>query len=126
MYFCLNMLQYVLKALFFLRTFSNAEKNNCLAFMHAKGFIYFVLTHVCFRACYCQGRAVALALILFICGLVSASVGGVYWLGKSEKPAAPFFILGALTLIPGGYYTYISWQAYRGVDGFSFSQLPEF
>jgi len=73
-----------------------------------------------------RGRAVALALILFFCGLVSASVGGVYWLGKSEKPAAPFFILGALTLIPGGYYSYISWQAYRGVDGFSFSQLPEF
>lgn len=38
----------------------------------------------------------------------------------------PLLLLGALMFIPGAYHTRIAYYAYKGYEGFSFEDIPEF
>ena len=49
-----------------------------------------------------------------------------YWWPDSnwKEQSIAFLVLGSLSFIPGSYVTYVTYCAYRGVQGYSFSQIP--
>uniref|UniRef100_A0A0L8GL10 Transmembrane protein 230 n=1 Tax=Octopus bimaculoides TaxID=37653 RepID=A0A0L8GL10_OCTBM len=38
----------------------------------------------------------------------------------------PLLILGALMFIPGSYHVMIAYYAYKGYEGYSFEDIPDF
>ncbi len=37
-----------------------------------------------------------------------------------------FFLLGSIMFIPGSYHSFLAFQAFRGVEGFSFDEVAIF
>ena len=38
----------------------------------------------------------------------------------------PFLIIGSITFIPGSYYSFIAYGAWRGYKGYSLSLIPDY
>ena len=68
-------------------------------------------------------RTVLLTLFLFIIG-VTFMVLGIVYLNSSEKSSTAFFVIAALTIIPGAYQVYYITRILKGDDGYRFSQIP--
>ena len=64
----------------------------------------------------------AVGLLLF--GSVLLGVGLDQWLTNPKGHWVILAVLGSLTFLPGFYFSRIAFLAWRGYDGFSFSQLP--
>ncbi|PNW88483.1 hypothetical protein CHLRE_01g031600v5 [Chlamydomonas reinhardtii] len=72
-------------------------------------------------------KKVALAIGLLVVGTVLLSVGlGLYLSGKQEQGGLPLIILGSITFIPGSYHTRIAYLAWKGRNGYSLNQIPDF
>ncbi|XP_003742753.1 transmembrane protein 230 [Galendromus occidentalis] len=73
-------------------------------------------------------KSIFSAVLLFIGGSILLSVA--ISINLSLLPAAfhesmwGLYTLGGLLFIPGCFYTYIAYQAYYGVPGFSYSDIP--
>ncbi len=37
-----------------------------------------------------------------------------------------FIVIGSLMFVPGSYYSYLAYYAYRRAPGFTFDDIPEF
>ena len=37
-----------------------------------------------------------------------------------------FFLLGAIMFIPGSYHTFLAFQAFRGIEGYTFDEVSVF
>mmetsp|Transcript_19457 Transcript_19457/g.23280 ORF Transcript_19457/g.23280 Transcript_19457/m.23280 type:complete len:99 (-) Transcript_19457:536-832(-) len=72
-------------------------------------------------------KAILLALFLFLVGSISMISGLVIWLGDyaHEHHGMSLFGVGLLMFMPGMYHTIIIYKAWRGIEGYSFSSLPE-
>lgn len=71
-------------------------------------------------------KKVALALFLFLAGF-SMLAGGLYiWYTRpSEGRATALLILGSICFMPGAYYTRVAYMAWRGVEGFSLTNISD-
>ncbi|KAI8478013.1 hypothetical protein Bbelb_442530 [Branchiostoma belcheri] len=76
-------------------------------------------------------RAIGLATVLFLLGTALLTVGslllaGVYIDPQYSDRTWPVLLLGLLVFIPGGYHVFIAYNAWRGVKGYSFDDIPEY
>jgi len=69
-------------------------------------------------------RAVALAVGLFLAGCALLTSGLLMWY-EGFPHALSMIIIGSIIFLPGFYFTRIAYKAWRGVEGFSFSDIPE-
>eukprot|EP00164_Ancoracysta_twista_P002253 GFYU01002980.1.p1 GENE.GFYU01002980.1~~GFYU01002980.1.p1 ORF type:complete len:131 (-),score=28.24 GFYU01002980.1:125-517(-) len=60
---------------------------------------------------------------LLIVGVVFTILGLVYLFEEGDDRSAAFFIIGGITILPGGYHSWILFNAWRRVPGFKFSQV---
>ena len=68
-------------------------------------------------------KTVLLTLFLFIIGLLFLVLGFVYYnLDRTRSTA--FFVIAAITVIPGGYQTYYIYRILKGDGGYRFSAIP--
>ncbi|CAN6915329.1 unnamed protein product, partial [Brassica oleracea] len=69
--------------------------------------------------------ALAVALLVFgALGIVSGFFMAYNRVGGDRGHGIFFIVLGCLLFIPGFYYTRIAYYAYKGYQGFSFSNIP--
>ncbi|KAF3591800.1 hypothetical protein DY000_02027582 [Brassica cretica] len=72
-------------------------------------------------------KEIALAVALLVFGAL-AIVSGFFMaynrVGGDRGHGVFFIVLGCLLFIPGFYYTRIAYYAYKGYQGFSFSNIP--
>lgn len=75
-------------------------------------------------------KAILLASVLFIIGTVLIITGSLLLTGiinaKYADRTWPVLIIGALMFIPGAYHVRIAYYAYKGYQGFSYEDIPEF
>ncbi|ELT93559.1 hypothetical protein CAPTEDRAFT_20122 [Capitella teleta] len=75
-------------------------------------------------------RAIALAAGLFLLGSMLIIVGSMLLSGFIDAQYAdrtwPVLILGLLMFIPGAYHVHLAYNAYKGVPGYSYEDIPEF
>lgn len=75
-------------------------------------------------------KAILLATVLFSIGTILLVVGALLLSGNISAEYAdrtwPVLIIGALMFIPGAYHVRIAYYAYKGYDGFSYDDIPEF
>ncbi|XP_035661463.1 transmembrane protein 230-like [Branchiostoma floridae] len=76
-------------------------------------------------------KAIGLATILFLLGTALLTVGslllaGVYIDPQYADRTWPVLLLGLLVFIPGGYHVFIAYNAWRGVKGYSFDDIPDY
>ncbi|KAL8613360.1 hypothetical protein ACOMHN_052599 [Nucella lapillus] len=75
-------------------------------------------------------KAIFLATVLFVVGSTLIVIGALLLSGMINSKYAdrtwPVLILGALMFIPGVYHVRIAYYAYKGYDGFSYEDIPEF
>ena len=73
-------------------------------------------------------RSIVLAVFLFVAGgglLVWGSLLFAGVIGEDfGKRATPMLILGAICFVPGFYNVRIAYHAWRGDQGYSFSDIP--
>ncbi|KAK4759832.1 hypothetical protein SAY87_022963 [Trapa incisa] len=72
-------------------------------------------------------KEVALAVSLLVVGVLGVLIGifmAANRVGGDRTHGVFFVILGAILYIPGFYYTRIAYYAYKGYQGFSFSNIP--
>lgn len=50
----------------------------------------------------------------------------VYFLFQYGDRTWPMLILGSVMFIPGAYHVRIAYYAYKGYEGYSFDDIPEF
>jgi hypothetical protein len=68
-----------------------------------------------------------LAFFLVVCGITFTVTGLSTWLSEALplNEVLPFFIMGGLALAPGLYSSVILLNAWRGMEGWSYDQLPD-
>ncbi|BFZ01824.1 hypothetical protein BsWGS_04863 [Bradybaena similaris] len=75
-------------------------------------------------------KAILLATALFVVGSILIIIGALLFTGyisvQYSDRTWPLLLLGALMFIPGAYHTRIAYYAYKGYEGFSFEDIPEF
>lgn len=75
-------------------------------------------------------KAIGLAVVLFLVGTTLIVVGALLLTGiisaKYADRTWPVLILGALMFIPGAYHVRIAYYAYKGYQGYSYEDIPEF
>ncbi|XP_059148760.1 transmembrane protein 230-like [Physella acuta] len=75
-------------------------------------------------------KAILLATGLFVCGSVLIIVGSLLLTGYINAQYSdrtwPLLLLGSLMFIPGAYHVRIAYYAYKGYDGFTYDDIPEF
>ncbi|KAI8789702.1 transmembrane protein 230 [Biomphalaria glabrata] len=75
-------------------------------------------------------RAILLATGLFVVGSVLIIVGSLLLTGYINAQYSdrtwPLLLLGSLMFIPGVYHVRIAYYAYKGYDGYSYEDIPEF
>ncbi|CAM8914379.1 unnamed protein product [Rhodiola kirilowii] len=72
-------------------------------------------------------REIGLAIALLLFGSLGIILGifmAANHIGGDSAHGLFFAILGAILFIPGFYYTRIAYYAYKGYQGFSFSNIP--
>ena len=70
-------------------------------------------------------KGIVLSVILLLVGIAFFVLAFLSLAGVVATSATIFFLLSAITLIPGTYYTVIAFRAWRGDRGFNFSDIPE-
>ena len=68
-------------------------------------------------------KTVLLTVFLFVIGLLFLVLGGVYY-GIDRTRSTAFFVIAAVTVLPGGYQAYIITRILRGDGGYRFSAIP--
>mmetsp|Transcript_95277 Transcript_95277/g.179148 ORF Transcript_95277/g.179148 Transcript_95277/m.179148 type:complete len:101 (+) Transcript_95277:85-387(+) len=68
-------------------------------------------------------KELVLSVVLFVIGIVFLLCGANVFFKTSLSESMPFTILGALCFIPGSYHTFIFFQIFRKVPGYSFSMI---
>ncbi|XP_067656815.1 transmembrane protein 230-like [Haliotis asinina] len=75
-------------------------------------------------------KAILLATGLFVAGSILIVVGALLLSGYISPQYSdrtwPVLILGALMFIPGAYHVRLAYYAYKGYDGYSYEDIPEF
>ncbi|XP_063433585.1 transmembrane protein 230-like [Mytilus galloprovincialis] len=75
-------------------------------------------------------KAISLATVLFVIGTVLLVIGSMLLTGyidaKYGDRTWPVIILGAIMFIPGAYHVRLACYAYKGYDGYSYDDIPEF
>lgn len=75
-------------------------------------------------------KAILLATLLFVVGSTLIIVGALLLAGVINAKYAdrtwPVLILGALMFIPGAYHVRIAYYAFKGYQGYSYEDIPEF
>ncbi|ESN98237.1 hypothetical protein HELRODRAFT_84739 [Helobdella robusta] len=75
-------------------------------------------------------KAITLACVLFIFGFLLILIGSLLLSGHINAEYSdrtwPLLILGSLMFIPGSYHVYIAYKAWKGAEGYSFDDIPEF
>ncbi|KAH9492477.1 hypothetical protein Btru_029197 [Bulinus truncatus] len=75
-------------------------------------------------------KAIFLATGLFVIGSVLIIVGALLLTGYINAQYSdrtwPLLLLGSLMFIPGAYHVRIAYYAYKGYDGYSYEDIPEF
>ncbi|CEO95220.1 hypothetical protein PBRA_003986 [Plasmodiophora brassicae] len=66
------------------------------------------------------------AAALFAIGIVFTLSGVFIFLNYGLYDSLPFFIIGGIGFIPGSYNSWILYQAYMGVKGYDYSQVPSY
>ncbi|CAG2238783.1 Transmembrane protein 230 [Mytilus edulis] len=69
-------------------------------------------------------KAISLATVLFVIGTVLLVIGSM--LLTVWDRTWPVIILGAIMFIPGAYHVRLACYAYKGYDGYSYDDIPEF
>jgi len=66
------------------------------------------------------------ALFLLGVGVVFSALGlsFVWTLGMSA--AMPFLVIGGIAFLPGSYVSFIMYQTWKGVPGYSYDQIPSY
>lgn len=97
---------------------------------------------------YIPWKAISLAVLLFVAGLVMLTVGSLIVGGVIDTKVRyqnnmrnsfvtifllqyhdrmwPLIILGAIMFIPGAYHVRIAYYAYKRFPGYTFEDIPEF
>jgi hypothetical protein len=85
-------------------------------------------------------RKVALAVFLFVFGFACLAAGiGVWYSGgggddaasggdsssSSRGTATALLVLGSVAFLPGAYMSRLAYLAWRGVEGYSFNDIPD-
>jgi hypothetical protein len=75
-------------------------------------------------------KAILLATTLFVVGSTLIIIGSLLLTGYISAQYSdrtwPVLLIGALMFIPGAYHVRIAYYAYKGFDGFSYEDIPEF
>eukprot|EP00049_Salpingoeca_infusionum_P005586 m.94008 g.94008 ORF g.94008 m.94008 type:complete len:120 (-) comp13014_c0_seq1:614-973(-) len=77
-------------------------------------------------------RSILLAIFLLLGGTVLLLFGCLAFLGhigshdEKENKWLSMIIVGSIMTLPGGYHTYLAFQAWREVPGYSFADIPSF
>ncbi|XP_035824392.1 transmembrane protein 230 isoform X1 [Aplysia californica] len=75
-------------------------------------------------------KAILLAAALFVAGSILIIIGSLLLTGyinaKYSDRTWPLLLLGGLMFVPGVYHVRIAYYAYKGYDGFSYEDIPEF
>ncbi|XP_070210375.1 transmembrane protein 230-like [Littorina saxatilis] len=75
-------------------------------------------------------RAIGLAAVLFMAGTLLIVIGALLLTGVINAKYAdrtwPVLIIGALMFIPGAYHVRLAYYAFKGYQGFSYEDIPEF
>ncbi|XP_048746843.1 transmembrane protein 230-like [Ostrea edulis] len=75
-------------------------------------------------------KAIMLATLLFSIGTVLLVVGALllsgYISAEYSDRTWPVLIIGALMFIPGAYHVRIAYYAFKGYEGYSYDDIPEF
>lgn len=75
-------------------------------------------------------KPIIFAFILFTVGSLSITFGVLILIGHIDEKYSdrmwPLLILGSLMFIPGAYHTYLAFYAFRGCQGFDFSDIPTY
>ena len=75
-------------------------------------------------------KAITYAALLFIGGTFLLTMGCLLVTGviheKYGDRTWPLIILGALMFIPGAYHSYLAYYAFKGCDGYSFDDIPNY
>lgn len=45
--------------------------------------------------------------------------------GDDQGRSTALLVLGSLCFVPGAYHTRVAWLAWRGVEGYSLSAIPD-
>lgn len=72
-------------------------------------------------------KEIALAVSLLVFGTLGIIIGSLMaynHVGGDSAHGLFFAILGGILFLPGFYYTRIAYYAYKGYQGFSFSNIP--
>ncbi|KAL3865006.1 hypothetical protein ACJMK2_006642 [Sinanodonta woodiana] len=75
-------------------------------------------------------KAIALAVVLFTVGSTLIIIGALLLTGYISAEYSdrtwPLLIIGSLMFIPGAYHVRIAYYAFKGYDGYSYDDIPEF
>ena len=74
-------------------------------------------------------KEITLAVVLLVLGTIMLTLGSLMLTGHLPDAfdrGYPLVILGAILFIPGSYNTYTAYWAWRGAEGYSFSQIPQY
>mmetsp|Transcript_819 Transcript_819/g.1744 ORF Transcript_819/g.1744 Transcript_819/m.1744 type:complete len:97 (-) Transcript_819:87-377(-) len=71
-------------------------------------------------------KDLALSVFLLVVGIVFIGASVVTFWVDSLYEAMPFFLLGALCLIPGAYHSFIFLMVFRKVPGWSFDMISTY
>ncbi|KAK9789588.1 hypothetical protein WJX73_010544 [Symbiochloris irregularis] len=71
-------------------------------------------------------KAVWLALALFSAGLLLILIGVILHFTDPEAYGIALFCLGGVIFIPGAYYSFIAFRAWRGHRGYSYNDIPDY
>ena len=65
------------------------------------------------------------AFLLFV-GVVFSTLGLSFLFTLGMHEALPFLIIGGIGFIPGSYVSFIIYQTWKGVPGYSYDQIPSY
>jgi len=76
-------------------------------------------------------KAIGLAVVLFIFGSIFLVLGSLRASGYIDSKTFsgtpwPLIIIGVIMFIPGAYHVHVAYMAFRGYDGYSFEDIPEY
>lgn len=79
---------------------------------------------------YSQIKGIVLAVVLLLLGIALITMAMLLltglWVTEFWDRGWALLFLGCLVFLPGSYHVFIAIQAWRGVRGYSFSDIPGF